>query len=83
MNKVFVVLYVPLIETQYEMFIPINKKVYKIVNLLVKSVNEMSGGHYPLNEDAVIYNKQKGKVYDMNTTVKNTDIRNGTEIILM
>ena len=83
MNKVFIVVEVPLIEEKYEVYIPIGKKIYKVAQILAKAVSELSGGHYPVKEDAMLYSKVTGKPYNINMTVKETDIRNGTEIILI
>ena len=83
MNKVFIIVEVPLIEEKYEVYIPIGKKVYKVATILAKAVSELSGGHYPIKEDATLYNKVTGKPYNINMTVKDTDIRNGSEIILI
>ena len=83
MNKVFIIVEVPLIEERYEVYIPIGKKIHKVTSLLAKSVSELSGGHYPMKEDATLYSKATGKAYNINMTVKDTDIRNGTEVILI
>ena len=82
MNKVHVILFVPMIEEKYEMFIPISKKIGIISKLLTKSINEMSDGAFPI-KDSLLYNKDDGKIYDFNITVKESNIRNGSEIILL
>jgi hypothetical protein len=82
MNKVLIILYVPLIEKKYEVFVPVSKKIGNIVNLLTKSIHELSGGHYPLKE-SLLYNKDNGKKYDLNITIKESDIRNGSEVIFI
>jgi hypothetical protein len=82
MNKVLVTFYVPSIERRYEIFLPISKKIGNILNLLTKSINELSGGYYPLKESS-LYNKKNGKKYDLNITIKNSDIRNGSEVIFI
>ena len=83
MNKVFIIVEIPLIEEKYEVYIPVGKKIHKVISLLVKSVSELSGGHYPAKKNANIYSKATGKIYNINLTVKDSDIRNGTEIILI
>lgn len=82
-NKVFIIVETPLIEQKFEVYIPIGKKIYKVANILSKAVSELSGGHYPIRPDATIYSKVTGKPYNVNLTVKDSDIRNGTEIILI
>ncbi len=83
MNKVFIIVEVPLIEERYEVYIPIGKKIHKVSSILSKAVSELSGGHYPIKKDAMIYSKLTGKPYNINMTVKDSDIRNGSEIILI
>lgn len=82
MNKVFIIVHVPLIEEKYEVYIPIGKQIYKISSILGKAVSELSGGHFPIKE-AVLYSKDTGKAYNINLTVKETDIRNGSELVLI
>ncbi len=82
MNKIFVILYVPSIGEKYEMFLPISKKIGTIAKLLTKSVNELSDGTFPIKE-SLLYDKKDGKIYDLNITVKESNIRNGSEIILI
>ncbi len=83
MNKVLVKLYVPVIEKEYDIWLPINKKVYKITSLIVKSVNELCGGYYTPSKTAMLYEKNTAKPYNMNLNVKENNIKNGTEIILI
>ena len=59
------------------------KKIHKVAAILTKAVSELSGGHYPMKKDAAIYSKITGKPYNINMTVKDSDIRNGSEIILI
>lgn len=83
MNKVLVKLYIPIIEKEYDMWLPINKKIYKIINLLEKSVNELCGGYYTPSKTTMLYDKNSAKPYDINLNVKENNIKNGTEIILI
>jgi len=82
MNKVYVILYVPLISERYEMFLPISKKIGSITRLLTKSVNELSDGTFPI-KDSLLYDKKDGIMYDLNIKVIESNIRNGSEIILI
>ncbi len=83
MNKILVKLYVPMIEEQYDVWIPINKKVYKVIKLLTKAVDEFSGGYYKPANTPMLYEKLTAREYDINLTIKENNIKNGAEIILM
>lgn len=79
--KVLINLFVPEIEENYEMYIPINKTVGEISELLTKIVHDLSKV-YPIRNNACLCNRYTGIIYERNILVRNTDIRNGTEIII-
>lgn len=83
MNKVLVKLYVPMLEEQYEIWIPLNKRIYNVIGLLVKAVNEFSDGYYQPSKMPNLYDKSTAKVYDANLSIRQTAIRNGSEIVLI
>ena len=82
-NKVLVELYVPCIEKKYEIFLPIGKRVGEIVLLISEGLEEMSSNYYQKKETETLYTRITGKQYAMNQLLKNTDIRNGSQLILM
>lgn len=83
MNKILVSIYVPALEENYDYWIPINKKIYKIILLLIKIINESSGDYYRPTTMPLLYDKLTAKPYDINMTVKDNQIGNGTEMILI
>ena len=80
--RVLVRLFVPEIEDTYEIYIPINRTVGHIALLLNQLVNNLSGV-YPLGKNVLIYNRRTGMPYDRGLLVRDTDIRNGTELIMI
>ena len=43
----------------------------------------MSGNSSIINDKSNIYNKATGDIYNVNDSVKNTDLENGSKIILI
>jgi flagellin-specific chaperone FliS len=82
MNKVLVKIYLPLAEEKYEVWLPLNKKIYNIIIILSKTLDELKEIEDFKNMPS-LYNKYTGKCYDINTEIKDTDIRNGSELILI
>ena len=82
-NKVLIELIVPGLDNSYDIYIPINKKVGSIINLLQKAIFELSDGIYVPTSNTFIYNSDNGEKYDINIIIKDTDIRNGSKIVLM
>lgn len=80
--KILIELYVPEIEEQYELYIPVNKTV----GYCVKQIKKMLKERYEELKDDMpvnIYNKRTGQMYSNNTLVRNTNIRNGTQLVLL
>ncbi len=82
-NKLLVRLFLPAIDKQYDIWLPINKTIYNIIILLLKGINEMNDDIYHPDKLPILYNKTTGKPYDINSFVNDTDIKNGTELILL
>ena len=83
MNKVLVRVFFPAIDCEYDIWIPLNKSIYNIIILLAKGINELKNGVYQPEEIPILYNKQTGDYYDLDVAVQDTDIKNGTELILI
>ena len=83
MNKVLVKLYVPTIGKEYDIWIPLNRRVYSVIKLIVKAINELTSGEYVPSRLPVLYDKKNAKPYDINLTIWESNIRNGSEIILI
>lgn len=80
--KVLIKLLVPEIESTYEMYIPINKTLVEVSKQLNQLVSNMSGV-YPVKEVVHLYNRRTGAVYGRNVPIRETDIRNGTELVMV
>jgi len=83
MNKIIIKLFVPKIDREYDVFIPTNKRISSVIALLVKAINELSNGSFSPSQMPMLYNKITAQSYDINLTIKESDIRNGTELILI
>ncbi len=64
----------------FEIFIPVNELLWKVIKLIEQSSADLLGIETP-EKKHIIINKKTNEVYDLNLTVKETDIRNGTELI--
>ena len=82
-NKILVELIVPNLETKYQMYLPINKRISTVIRLIEKALKEMTNGYYPDKEGSVIIDVESGNVFDINITVKESKMINGSKIILI
>lgn len=83
MNKLLVIVYVPLLDKTYDVFIPINRKIGTIKQKVIECINDLSDDSLKEIEKLRLYNKEKSKEYNNNTYVKDSNISNGTKLILL
>lgn len=82
-NKVLVEVVVPSIEKRYDVYIPINRKIGNVIELLSKMIEDLSNGEFKATGTNTLFNEDNGESYEMDVLVLNTNIRNGSKIILM
>lgn len=82
-NKVLIKLIVPEIDEDYDLYIPVNKKIGSIILLINKAVSEISNGQYLCNDEYSLFNRETGEKYDPKLVIRDTNIKNGTNLILI
>lgn len=82
-NKVFVQLIVPEMDKVFDLYLPINKKIGNIINLLNKSLHEMSDGELVLSNTNSLYNVATKEKYAPDILLAHSNIRNGTRLVLL
>lgn len=82
-NKILINVDIPELDSEYDVFIPVNELVWKVNKLVLKSISDLSGVPLNTNDKYVFINKITNKVYNNNEIIIDTDIRNGTELILL
>lgn len=80
--KICITIYLPILEEKYDVLVPVDRKVHDIIDLMSRALPELTNEYYKENRPN-LYNKNTGKMYDLNQTIKETDIRNGTRVIIM
>lgn len=82
-NKILIELIVPEVDEKYNLYIPINKKVGNVVILLSKAVKELTNGAFDGTNKTCLYDRNTGEKYPINSLVRETNIRNGSSLILI
>lgn len=82
-NKVLIQLFVPEIDETFDLFIPVNELLWKVKKLVVKSVYDLTNGGINPQKEYILINKITGEVYKDNLVIRDTNIRNATEIVLL
>ena len=82
-NKILIELDIPLIEKNFDLYIPINKKIGTIKRLIEEELVELTDKAYTISDSTNLYSKDTGEIYDVNKNVRDTDLKNGSRIILI
>lgn len=80
--KVLIKLFVPEVEQSFEMYIPVNKTVNQVIFLMNKVVNDITLGSYPIKDTIKLINRRSNVQYDLSKLIRDTDIKNGTELVI-
>ena len=82
-NKVLVSVNVPILEKKFDIYFPVNRKIHNVIGMIKGSLFDLSQGTFDVSGEYVLYNKENGIAYDMNILVRDSDIRNGSKVILL
>lgn len=82
-NKVLIKLYIPEIEEHFDMFIPVNEVIWKVTELISKSLSDLTSFPQDNSKRNLLINRSTSEIYDPNKIIIDTDIRNATELLLL
>ena len=83
MDNILVNVYVPYIEQSFDIYIPVNKKIVYIKKLIISTIIELTDGNYKATGNIKLSNKNTSKVYEEQEYIIDTDIVNGSKLILL
>ena len=82
-TKVLVEVYVPELDIKYNIFIPAARKISNVVIDLIKGISELSDSAYPKRLNHALMNADTCEIYNNNLTIKESNILNGTKLLLI
>lgn len=83
MDKVLVSVRVPAMDETYDIFLPPESPMYEVQELIKKAVSAMSHGQYLTGTDSILCFGNNGGIVNINLSVRELGIRNGSRLILI
>ena len=83
MDKVLVEIFIPTVNMSFDVFIPLKSQMSEILELIKKASVEMSNGRFSANKNTAICHRENGNVIDINLSVFELGIRNGSKLMLI
>lgn len=82
-NKILIIVYVLSLSEEYEIYIPTNESVKEVVNLIVRSIYELSDGRLNLENNYCLLDCDSNVLYNYSSIIRDTNIVNGKKTILI
>ena len=82
-NKILLEVYVPSIEQEYDLFVPVNKTIGTVKQIIEQGIVDLSDNGYIVKEGTNLYSKETGQIYNFDVKIMDTDLKNGSRIILI
>lgn len=82
-NKVLIKLDAFALNQTYDLFIPVNEVMWKVRAMLAKCVCDLEHIEFNPSDEYILINKSTGNIYDSNIIILDSDIRNGSELLLL
>ena len=82
-NKVLIKVFAPEFDKTFDVCIPVNYLVWKINKMLDKCIGDLCDYDIDLRQEFLLINKLTNEIYRNNISIRDTNIRNGTELIII
>lgn len=82
-NKINIDVFVPKLNETFNLFIPVNKSIGEIIKLLNIAINDLTDGCFPISNNLSLINILTLELYDINYSVKDNKISNGSKVVLL
>lgn len=83
MNKVMVEINIPVTGTRYDVLLPKTLSVSQATGLLAGFFTGLTGGAYMPDQDTVLCSMDDGRIYNVNSSVEDLHLQNGSKLMLI
>ncbi len=84
MTKILVTLNIPTMESCFDVYLPINKKIGTLKKYLLKTIKELTDANFNMELDQLkMIDQETGKEYENNIYLNDSGIKNGSRIIIL
>lgn len=83
MDKILVEIFVPVLNRSFDFFLPLQPPMHEVLELIKKAVTEISDGQFVANENTAICHREDGTIININLSVYELGIHNGSKLMLI
>lgn len=83
MDDILIEVFVPVLSESFDVFIPQRAPMYEVLELIKKAVSDLSYGRFVSDDNTVICYRKSGKILNINLSVCELNILNGSKLMLI
>ena len=83
MDKILVEVYAPILGKSFDIFIPQESQMFEVLDLVKKAISDMSDGLFTANESTALCKRADGTILNINMSVYELGLHNGSKLILI
>lgn len=82
-NKVLVEISLPASGDKFDVFIPLEMKMYEVLKLVSGALSDLSDGKYKATDEAVLCDADTGIIFNINMEIADLGIKTGSRLLLI
>jgi hypothetical protein len=83
MDKVLVEIFLPAADASYDVFIPLAGRMSEVLALVSGVLSDLSDGKFKATKDTVLCDAISGTIFNINLSVYELGISNGSKLMLI
>ena len=83
MKKLTLEIYLPAAQRTFEVQVPANVPLFQVLELAGREIGRLSGGVYEADPACVLCDRDRGAILNINMTVWELELRNGSRLMLI
>lgn len=83
MDKILVEVYLPAAGSSFDVIVPCDLRLFEAIMMLSKILSELCQGYFISSEDTVMCDKESGAILNINMSVGELGLCNGSKLMLI
>ena len=83
MKKLTLEIYLPAAQRIFDVQVPANAPLFQVLELAAREISRLSGGVYQADPACVLCDRDSGAMLNINMTVWELELRNGSRLMLI
>lgn len=83
MERILVEVYVPVTGKSYDIFIPLEERMSNVLEMIKKAVADLSENTFKPDEYTAICYRREGTIVNINMSVYELGLKNGSQLMLI